>query len=94
MQNVRVKVRRKSVRFQIHALSGAVLDLAALARKARPFAQEFGVRVTFKRGRVAVPPSRAAAARAAGTIELMEATADGKCLDAERVTRMIGCAVS
>jgi exopolyphosphatase / guanosine-5'-triphosphate,3'-diphosphate pyrophosphatase len=65
VQNVRVKVRRKSVRFQIHALSGAVLDLAALTRKARPFAQEFGVRVTFKRGRVAVPQSRSAASHAA-----------------------------
>jgi exopolyphosphatase/guanosine-5'-triphosphate,3'-diphosphate pyrophosphatase len=68
VQNVRVKVRRKSVRFQIHALSGAVIDLASLTRKARPFAQEFGVRVSFKRGRVAAPLSRAAAAHTASTI--------------------------
>ena len=68
VREVRVRLRRKSVRFQFHATPNALIDVAALQRKARPFAQAFGMRVGFKRGRSAAQPPRPAQAAENGQL--------------------------
>lgn len=67
VREVRVRIRKKGVRFQFHATPNALADVAALQRKARPFAEAFGIRASFKRGRSA-PQPRATQADAANAI--------------------------
>ena len=55
---LRIRVSRKQLRLRLFLAPGANLDLGVLRRKARPFENEFGVRVVLTRTRAKLGASR------------------------------------
>jgi hypothetical protein len=79
VQDAEVRVRNKSKNVRIRLrMSGRVLpDLADLRRKARPFEQEFGVRVQFSRTRARIGRALPSTSRSTESLKSWKQTPAG-----------------
>jgi exopolyphosphatase / guanosine-5'-triphosphate,3'-diphosphate pyrophosphatase len=59
VRGLSVRLSRKRVRIRLYLAAGAALDMANLRRRTRPFENEFGVKVIFRRTRAKLGNSKA-----------------------------------